>query len=121
MPRKEPLNDYFPPNNVEIVYKPSATFIDEIICLYMDKCLPHHAEFSWIIDSAKPYLTAKVKNKAKELRINLIFIPPRLTNLLQPADVCWFSVFKKLYHAKWMEWAMNSKKELSGMLHKLGG
>ena len=72
MPRKEPLNDYFFPNNVEIVYKPSATFNDEIICLYMEKCLPHHAEFVWIIDSAK----TKVKNKAQELGINLIFIPP---------------------------------------------
>jgi hypothetical protein len=76
VPRKEPLNDYFLPNNVEIVYKPSATFNDEIICLYMEKCLPHHAEFVWIIDSAKPHLTAKVKNKAQELGINLIFIPP---------------------------------------------
>ena len=72
MPRKEPLNDYFFPNNVEIVYKPSATFNDEIICLYMEKYLPHHAEFVWIIDSAK----TKVKNKAQELGINLIFIPP---------------------------------------------
>ena len=107
------MANYVPPENVEIVYRPSATFVDDTIIDFMEKCLPHHANFTWIIDSAKPHLTAKVADAAVRLGINIIYIPPRLTNLLQPADVCWFASFKKRYHEKWNEWAINAEKEMS--------
>ena len=33
-----------------------------------------------------------------------------MTNLLQPADVCWFSSIKKSYKAKWMDWFIYDPK-----------
>ncbi|CAF1021918.1 unnamed protein product [Brachionus calyciflorus] len=41
------------------------------------------------LDSARCHQTSLVENTFRKLNIRLIFIPPRFTNLLQPADVCW--------------------------------
>ncbi len=40
-----------------------------------------------IIDSARCHKTVKVRDKCRELNIKHFLIPPRLTGLLQPADV----------------------------------
>ena len=48
-------------------------------------------------------LNTKLAAHARAKNTNLIIIPPRMTNLLQPADVCGFSEFKKAYHVKWVE------------------
>ncbi len=37
-------------------------------------------------------------------KIQPIYIPGRLTNLLQPADVGWFSTIKKAYRSRWNHW-----------------
>jgi hypothetical protein len=39
-----------------------------------------------------------------------MLIPPRLTGLLQPADVCWLSGLKKHYHRLWNQWFLNEDK-----------
>ncbi|CAF0868514.1 unnamed protein product [Brachionus calyciflorus] len=51
----------------------------------------------FFLDSARCHPTSLVENTFKKLNIRLIFIPPRFTNLLQPADVCWSSSFKKAW------------------------
>ena len=48
-----------------------------------------------------------VQQKMKELMITHVHIPPRMTNLLQPADVCWFRPLKSHYHRLWNEWFTN--------------
>lgn len=37
-------------------------------------------------------------------------IPPRMTNLLQPADVCWFASLKRAYTARWNLWFLTEEK-----------
>ncbi len=54
-------------------------------------------ETTLIIDSAKCHLTSKVTAKFFELNLNKELIPPRFTNLLQPADVSWFASIKKSF------------------------
>ncbi|CAF0969922.1 unnamed protein product [Brachionus calyciflorus] len=65
------------------------------------------------IDSARCLQTKSVQDKLKEFDIDSVFIPPRLTNLLQPADVSWFGKLKKEYHEKWNDWFMNAEKSLT--------
>ncbi|CAF1111235.1 unnamed protein product [Brachionus calyciflorus] len=92
VPRSTELPDYEPPENVVIIYKTLATFNEDIL----------------FIDSARSHQTKLVQNKFKEFDIETVFIPPRLTNLLQPADVSWFGKIKKEYNEKWNDWFMNS-------------
>lgn len=56
------------------------------------------------------YFYIKVKDFCAERNISLVFIPGRMTNLLQPADVGWFSVIKKAYKSVWNNWFMNADK-----------
>ncbi|RNA04130.1 hypothetical protein BpHYR1_039126 [Brachionus plicatilis] len=41
------------------------------------------------------------------------FIPPRMTNLLQPADVSWFASIKKQYHNKWNKWFLEDERSFT--------
>ncbi|CAF0967901.1 unnamed protein product [Brachionus calyciflorus] len=61
-------------------------------------------------DSVRCHKTSLVENTFRKLNIRLIFIPPRFTNLLQPADFCWFSSLKKAYTSKWNDWYLNGEK-----------
>jgi hypothetical protein len=65
------------------------------------------------IDSAKCHITEQVAAKFSELKINRFLIPPRMTNLLQPADVCWFAHIKNEIHKKWCDWFINSDKKFT--------
>ena len=56
-----------------------------------------------LFDSAKCHLTPGVREHLKANKIDLLVIPPLLTNLLQPADVVYFSILKKEYYSKWNE------------------
>lgn len=50
-----------------------------------------------LLDSATCHQTKKVSEFCLENNVFLLFIPPRLTNLLQPADVVWFAPIKRAY------------------------
>ncbi|CAF0945799.1 unnamed protein product [Brachionus calyciflorus] len=116
VPRKTDLPNYTPPENVVIVYKESATFDENTVCSYLRKILGTHKELTdlrnihLVIDSARCHLTSKVNKEFVDLGIEPLFVPPRMTNLLQPADVCWFAVIKKMYHQRWNEWFINEPR-----------
>ena len=57
-----------------------------------------------ILDNAPCHKTLKVIQKFQEFKTNVQFVPPRLTNLLQPADVSWFRSIKSEYHKRWTSW-----------------
>ncbi len=57
-----------------------------------------------LLDAAKCHSTELVNNKMNDLNAKKILIPPRMTNLLQPADVSWFKPLKQKYHHLWNEW-----------------
>jgi len=44
----------------------------------------------FIIGSAKCHVTPKLLNHLENNNIKAIIVPPRFTNLIQPADVIWF-------------------------------
>ena len=64
--------------------------------------VPHMRKYNlqklWLlIDCAKCHEKATVKTYCTKKNIRIMFVPKRLTNLLQPADVMWFASIKK-YH-----------------------
>ena len=66
-----------------------------------------------LIDSAPCHLTKKVHEFCAQNGVIPFFVPPRLTNLLQPADVCWFSSIKKTYKEKWNNWFIYGEKSFT--------
>ena len=66
-----------------------------------------------IIDSAPCHQTKKLKDFCDKSGIVLTFIPPRLTNLLEPADACWFSTIKKLNKKKLNNWFIYEDKSFA--------
>lgn len=67
-------------------------------------------EINLVVDSARPHSTEKVKLECRQGNINQSLIPPRMTNHLQPADVCWFSQIKCAYHRRWCDWILYEEK-----------
>ncbi|CAF1075178.1 unnamed protein product [Brachionus calyciflorus] len=110
VPRTKELDNYEPPNNIKLIYKTGGTFNDETICDYLVTILGNHPKSTLYFDSARFHVTEKVKDKLSQLDLESFYIPPRMTNLLQPADVCWFSKIKKAYCTKWSKWSRNSER-----------
>ena len=68
--------------------------------------IPHMSKYNLkklylMIDCARCHGTDKVNGFCQKYGIEIFFIPRRLTNLLQPADVMWFSSNKKTYSERW--------------------
>ncbi|CAF0993273.1 unnamed protein product [Brachionus calyciflorus] len=113
IPRSTSLPSYLTPSNVRIIYKTAATFDESTICQYLETIMDDKKGSVLYLDSARCHKTKNVMNKFDTFGVKRVIIPPRLTNLLQPADVCWFSKIKKLYCAKWNEWSINVEKNLT--------
>ncbi|RNA23859.1 Pogo transposable element with [Brachionus plicatilis] len=97
VPRITDLPNFTPSDNVVVKYKSSATFKDETIVEYVSRVFHPHLLKDGITDAKLQLDSAR------------FIIPSRLTGLLQPADVCWFSKFKSEYHERWNDWFMKRK------------
>ena len=97
LPRKTPLPDYVPPNNVIVHYKPhSKTFDSDVISngviqrvLVMRE---NQKDALLIFDNAPCHRTSQVQQTLADNGIECEFIPARMTSLLQPQDVCFMRV-----------------------------
>lgn len=120
VPRKKPLRNFVVPSNIIIVYKTPATFDAETVKTeFIQRVLLAHlikrSQKNPILyfDQAPCHKSPIVTKFMKDLNIKYSFIPPRLTGLLQPADVSWLKSFKKLYVEKWTDWFLNDPKSLT--------
>jgi hypothetical protein len=89
-------------HNIVVVYKSAATFDSDLIRdVFVNRVLASHKQ-RYNLDSATCHKSARVTEAFEKNGIEVQIIPPRFTNLLQPADVCWFGTVKKLLHQnKW--------------------
>ena len=117
IPRKNPLKNFVPPNNVVIIYGTNGNFNDSIIGnQFVDKVIKPHMilndleRVDLLFDCAPCHCTSVVSNAFAAANVNPIFVPKRLTNLLQPADIAWFRPLKALYSNYWNNWFVNSEK-----------
>ncbi len=113
VPRVRSIPEIDALNDIATEYKTASTFDDEMVLNYIRRVVISYMtrrKFSTvllIIDSAKCHLTDKVKSFCQLNGIKLFIIPPRMTNLLQPADVCWFAPLKKALKRQWDNWYIN--------------
>lgn len=63
-----------------------------------------------ILDSAPCHKKKEVKELCKTANLSLLYIPPRMTNILLPADVCWFKTVRHEYRKRWQRWFINDIK-----------
>lgn len=118
IPRKKPLQFDAPLPMVQVEYQTNSIFNEDVIIGYIKRIvIPYKLQMNLdllllIIDSATSHTTPRVESFLHDNKIKLLLIPPRMTNLLQPADVGWFSSIKKAYRAKWNNWFIYEKKKL---------
>jgi hypothetical protein len=65
------------------------------------------------IDHAPYHLKHEVQKEAFKRNIDLEYIPARMTQLLQPNDVCLMSFIKAEYLKLWTDWFINSEKSFT--------
>ncbi len=113
IPRVKPLNDFVPPENVVIIYASNGTFNESVISsgfaqksLHSSILLNDIKDPVLVWDQAPCHKTSKVNQSLVNINAKQLFVPARLTNLLQPADVCWMRVLKHKYHQKWQTWML---------------
>ncbi|CAF0867105.1 unnamed protein product [Brachionus calyciflorus] len=85
IPRKTPLKEFQPPPLAALHYSSSTSFDEETILIYIERIV-------------LPYKLSKGINGKM------------LTNLLQPADVAWFSTLRKAYRQEWNNWYIYDEK-----------
>ncbi len=135
MPRVNDLPNFVPPDNIVVVYKSTATFDSDLMRdVFVNRVLASHKQrynlknSTVLLDSATCHKSARVTEAFEKNGIEVQIIPPRFTNLLQPADACWFGTIKKLLHQKWTDWYINGEKTFTksnnmrspGYVNKLG-
>lgn len=60
------------------------------------------------LDNATCHTTPSVRKKLNNFKIKLEMIPPRMTGIVQPADVGWMKSIKAEYHRKWTNWYIHN-------------
>ncbi len=100
IPRKTPL-DFVVPYNVQLEYRTGgSTFDSEKIVAYIERTVVPYklarkfTKLLLIVDEASCHKHQSVTDLCEQHGIFLVSIPPRMTNLLQPADVGWFGPLK---------------------------
>jgi len=121
IPRKTPLPNYAPPDNVVVHYKNHGkTFDTEIIKEGILKrvLMPHFLQKQIknplvFADSAPCHKTVQVKTAFKNANIDYELIPPSMTKLVQPQDVSLMKAFKSRFACRWRHWFMESDKSFT--------
>jgi hypothetical protein len=63
-----------------------------------------------IYDNAPCHLTTSITAALQSIAVKPILVPPRLTNLCQPADFSWMRPLKKAFHDRWQHWFLHGLK-----------
>ena len=67
-----------------------------------------------IMDQFSVHKLPIILNKLKELKTDILFIPPGLTSKLQPLDLYLNKPLKDRLHNKWEDYILNSKPNDKG-------
>ena len=117
IPRKKQLENFKSPDNVVILYDTNSNFNSDVISnSFIKRVLKPHmtkndqSKALLVLDSAPCHLKKDLADEFRKQEIKTLFVPPRMTNLLQPADVSWFRSLKSQLSKKWTEWSLHGEK-----------
>ena len=117
IPRKNPIKNWTPPDNVEIVYGTNGNFSESVISEhYVPKILVSYKnqrryhDLHLVFDQAPCHTTQRSKAAFSSASIKVKWVGKRLTYLTQPADQSWMSPFKGRYFKKWNNWLIHAPK-----------
>jgi hypothetical protein len=117
IPRKNPIKNWTPPANVEIVYGTNGNFNESVISeYYVPKILvsykhqSRYHDLHLVFDQAPCHTTQRSKAAFSGASIKVKWVGKRLTYLTQPADQSWKSPFKGRYFKKWNNWLIHAPK-----------
>ena len=120
IPRVNPLKGFIPPDNVIVVYDRSGNFNETVIsegfvtrALLPEILAQNLKNSTLILDHATCHTSKRVKAFLESHNISPIYVPKRLTNLLQPADVSWMRPLKEKFKDRWMEWMLHADKSFT--------
>ena len=122
IPRVNLLKDFTPPENVIVVYQKNGNFNETVISesflkrAVMPEILARGLNnFTLILDHATCHVSKRVKAAFESSKITTIFVPKRLTNLMQPADVFWMRPLKEKFKDRWMHWMLHDHQAMRGL------
>ena len=120
VPRKHPLKNWVPPNNVQVVYCTNGNFSEKVISeqfipnvLVPDKLEHQLPQLHLVFDQAPCHTTSRAATSFKNASICVNWVPKRMTPFLQPADVAWMKPLKGQYFLKWNHWLVNATKSFT--------
>jgi hypothetical protein len=61
-------------------------------------------------DLARCQTSVHFQEAAAQARVDLVHIPARMTGLLQPADVFWICLIKRMFRRRWQHWFVHEEK-----------
>ena len=109
VPRKNPLKNWLPPENVQVIYGTNGCFNEAVVSqhyipLLVDYKVEHNLpNLDFIFDQAPCHMTRQVTNTFQAASIKVQPVPKCMTPMFQPADVAWMRPLKVAYFKKWNE------------------
>jgi hypothetical protein len=116
IPRKTPLKNWVPPNNVQVAYGTNGCFNESVVCEHFIPLLVQFKnenqlrQLNFVYDQAPCHTTQRVKTNFANASVRVKYVPKRMTPLLQPADVSWMRPLKVAYFKKWNHWLVHAPK-----------
>ena len=102
---KRCLKGYELGDDVWTSYSDSGWTKENVVLEYMKKIKERiNGPCCLIMDTYKAHLTQAVREKAKELEIELLFVPPGCTDSAQPLDIKVFGVLKSYARMLWRKY-----------------
>lgn len=102
IPRAKPIPELDLIGNIAFQYRSPSTFNNEVILEYLQRVVvtymtaKSYDRVLLILDQATCHMADSIKLFCQKNNIFLHYIPGRMTNLLQPADLMWFAPIKKV-------------------------
>jgi len=106
-----------PPPGIHVEASMGGTMNESLMLRWIDKCFNARGPFMacskglLVMDQFGAHKKESIITALEKVKTSVLFLPPRMTHMLQPLDVGINSVFKCALKVAWEDWFSNGKKE----------